>query len=74
MMMKELRFRVFGKVMAITGQPGSWQPHCPGSNGTRSPADFVIPAEVTEAELAEYLADLFHEDATPRRNTVERLD
>jgi len=71
--MNELRFKVFGKVIAITRQPGSWQAYYPGSNGTRSPADFIIPAELREADLAEYLADLFHEDATPRRNTVERL-
>lgn len=71
--MNELRFKVFGKVVAITGQSGAWQAYYPGSNGTRRPADFVVPAELTEADLAEYLADLFHEDATPRRNTVERL-
>jgi len=67
------RFNVFGKVIVITGKPGSWLAFYPGNDGTRRPADFIIPAEITEEGLAEYLADLFHEDATPRRNTVGRL-
>jgi hypothetical protein len=71
--MDELRFNVFGKLVAIIGQPGSWQAFYPGNDGTRRPADFVIPTDITEDGLAEYLADLFHEDATPRRNTVHRL-
>ena len=71
--MNERRFNVFGKVIAISGTPGAWQAFYPGNDGTRRPADFIIPADITEDDLAEYLADLFHEDATPRRNTVKRL-
>lgn len=67
------RFNVFGKLIAISGMPGSWEAFYPGNDGTRRPADFLIPAEITEDGLAEYLADLFHENATPKRNTVERL-
>ena len=71
--MNELRFNVFGRLIAIQGKPGSWQAFYPGNDGTRRPADFVVPADITEDGLDEYLADLFHEDATPRRSTVERL-
>ncbi|KFI06125.1 hypothetical protein [Massilia sp. BSC265] len=71
--MNTLRFKVFGRLVAISGKPGAWQAFYPGSDGTRRPAGFVIPADITEDGLAEYLADLFHEDATPRRNTVELL-
>ena len=71
--MSELRFNVFGKIVAIVGTPGSWQAFYPGTNGTRSPADFVIPADIAEDDLADYLADLFHEHATPQRSTVLRL-
>lgn len=67
------RFKVFGKLIAISGKPGAWEACYPGNDGTRRPADFIIPPDVTEDGMAEYLADLFHEDATPRRNTVERL-
>lgn len=68
-----LLFNVFGKLIAISGGPGAWKAFFPGTNGTIVPADFVIPPEVTEAGLAEYLGDLFHENATPKRNTVKRI-
>ena len=71
--MRELRFNVFGRLVAITGAPGNWQACYPGNDGKRRPADFVIPHDVREDDLQEYLADLFHEDATPRRSTVQRL-
>lgn len=68
-----LFYKVFGKLIGITGSPGAWKAFYPGTNGTILPADFIIPDDVTEEGLAEYLGDLFHEDATPRRNTVERF-
>jgi len=71
--MEEIQFKVFGRVIAVAGQAGSWQAFYPGMNGTRRPADFIIPSDVDEDGLAEYLADLFHEDATPRCPTVYRL-
>ena len=71
--MRELRFNVFGRLVTITGAPGTWQAFYPGTDGKRRPADFVIPHDVREDDLQEYLADLFHEDATPRRSTVHRL-
>ena len=71
--MRELRFNIFGRLVNITGAPGNWQAFYPGNDGKRRPADFVIPHDVREDDLQEYLADLFHEDATPRRSTVQRL-
>jgi len=71
--MAEHRFDVFGTVVLIAGAPGAWQAFYPGPDGTRRAADFIVPDDVAEHELAEYLADLFHENATPRHATVERL-
>ena len=71
--MRELRFSVFGKPVTITGSPGAWQAFYPGTDGKRRPADFIVPHDIPEDGLAEYLADLFHEDATPHRSTVYRL-
>ena len=71
--MNERRFNVFGKIVAVSGMPGEWQAFYPGSDGTRRPADFVIPADITEEGLVEYLADLFHEDARPGCAGVQRL-
>ncbi len=72
--MNELRFNVFGKIVAIIGLPGAWQAYFLGTNGTRRPADFIVPTDIAEDDLAEYLADLFHEDATPQRPTILRLN
>lgn len=71
--MKELRFNVFGQHIAVVGSAGTWQAIHFGNEGKRRPADFVIPAGLAEAELAEYLADLFHESATPRRNEDKQI-
>lgn len=71
--MQEYRFKVFGKLVAVTGGKGARQAFYLGAEGKRRPADFVVPADVADDDLAEYLADLFHEDATPRYSTVEKL-
>ncbi len=72
--MHEQRFMVFGRLVAVTGGAGARQVFYLGAEGKRRPADFVVPADVADEDLAEYLGDLFHEDATPRYNSVERLD
>ncbi len=71
--MKEYRFNVFGKLVAITGAGGAWQAFYLGAEGKRRPADFIVPANVASDDLAEYLADLFHENATPRNGAVAQL-
>jgi hypothetical protein len=71
--MAEHRFNVFGKLIAIVRVGGSWHAFYPGTDGKRRAADFIVPNDVAEHELAEYLADLFHENATPRHATVEQL-
>jgi len=70
---KELRFNIFGAHIAITGSPGAWRAFHLGAEGKRRPADFIVPADIAEHELCEYLADLFHEYATPRNNTATML-
>ena len=68
--MKELRFNIFGLHLAVTGTDGAWRAFHLGAEGKRRPADFIIPVDVAEHELCEYLADLFHENATPRNSTA----
>jgi len=67
------RFRVFGTLVVVARVDGGWQAFYPGADGKRRAADFIVPADVAEHELAEYLADLFHENATPRHGTAERM-
>ena len=71
--MAERRFNVFGTLVVIAGAPGAWQAFHPGADGKRRAADFIVPADIAEHELAEYLGDLFHENATPRHPSVEQL-
>ena len=71
--MGQHRFNVFGRLIVIAGAAGSWQAFYPGADGKRRAADFIVPLDVAEHELAEYLGDLFHENATPRNATVEQL-
>lgn len=68
------RFNVFGRVYLIERQGGRWQAYAAGNEGKRSPAGFVVPDFLTEEELLQYLADLFHENATPWNGDVHRLD
>ena len=71
--MTELRFNIFGAHIAVTGVPGAWQAFRLGPEGKRRPADFIVPGDIAEDELCEYLADLFHEHATPRNSTATQL-
>jgi hypothetical protein len=71
--MKELKFNIFGAHIVVTGGQGAWHAYYYGAEGKRRPADFIIPGEVAEADLCEYLSDLFHENATPRNNSAVQL-
>ncbi|RFP09469.1 hypothetical protein D0T25_29335 [Duganella sp. BJB488] len=71
--MKEFRFKIFGALIAITGSEGGWKAFYLGTDGKRRPADFVVPSDIAEDDLCEYLADLYHENATPRNCDAVRL-
>lgn len=68
--MKEFRFNISGSFIAVTDSSGAWRAFYFGAEGKRRFADCVIPDDVVEQDLCEYLADLFHENATPRNNKV----
>lgn len=69
----EYRFKIFGAFIAVTQEQGAWRAFYFGAEGKRRPADFIIPADVAADSLCDYMADLFHEAATPRNNTAEQL-
>lgn len=71
--MNELKFNIFGALIAVSGSPGAWKAYHLGPDGKRRPADFIVPNDIAEVDLCEYLADLFHENATPRNSTAERI-
>ena len=67
-------FDVFGRRLIVERSAGRWQAFYGGPDGKRREArDLVIPAEVAEAELERYLADLCHEWASPQAPHVRRL-
>ena len=68
------RYNVFGRTVAIQREGDLWQAYALGADGKRSPAQFVVPDFVEEAEIAQYLFDLFHESAQPGNGDVRLLE
>jgi hypothetical protein len=71
--MREFRFNVFGRPMAVVESARGWTAFHLGPDGKRRRAEVAIPNSVPAAGLAVYLADLFHEAATPRNSEVVPL-
>jgi hypothetical protein len=63
---------VFGRRLLVERTATGWRTCVPGADGKRGPvSENTIPAFVTtDAELLQYLADLWHEEARPDRQTV----
>ena len=73
--MKALKFDLFGREVLIIRSEDGWQAFYLGNEGKRRPArDIIIPRNIEEENLAQYLDDLCHEWATDRNNSVKRLD
>ena len=71
--MTSVTLDVFGKRMIVERHGVSWRAWLVGNDGKRSAVNIGIPDSISEAELAQYFDDLFHEEATPRRPAVLRL-
>ena len=73
--MKSLRFDVFGRQVLVTASENGWAAFYLGAEGERRPApDIVVPANVPESDIEQYLGDLCHEWATERHPIVKRLN
>ncbi len=70
--MKSMEFNIFGTAIGVIGTTGEWNAFYLGNEGKRRPADFIVPNELGEDEICGYLADLFHENATPRNSVAVR--
>jgi len=69
-----IRFDVFGRELQVVRVAERWRAYYPGAEGKRRPAeDIVIPADVPESALRQYLADLCHEWASARHPDVRLL-
>jgi hypothetical protein len=73
--MKTLKFYVFGWDVAIVKTESGWQAFYLGNDGKRRPANnIIVPANIAETEIGQYLDDLSHEWATDRNKSVNRID
>lgn len=67
-----LAFDVHGRPMIVERTRGRWTLWLAGGEGKRRPLDALVPPELDEGELQGWLADLFHECATPGAPDVRR--
>jgi hypothetical protein len=73
--MISLKFNVFGKPVLVTESTTGWVVYHIGNEGKRRLAtDIRIPADIKEAEIGQWLDDIYHEWATAEHPVVERLD
>jgi len=70
-----IKFNVFGKRMSVQRKDGEWLLFRDSNTGVRARVhEVVIPAELEDAELATWLADMYHESANEKHASVVRLD
>lgn len=63
-------FNVFNRMMSVEQADGAWRCFWLGADGKRRPMELAIPHDVTHDELAQYLYDIYHEDATSTNGDV----
>ncbi|QSX38399.1 DUF7661 family protein [Shewanella sedimentimangrovi] len=70
-----MKFDIFGKkILEVTRIGDEWRACYCGTGGVKRKAeDIRIPAGINEAELEDYIADIFHEWATPGRDRIVKL-
>ena len=69
-----LRFDVFGMRVGIAKEGDEWKAYYLGNAGRKRPADFGVPAHLSEADLLRYLTTLFREASSPEHPRVVRLE
>ena len=73
--LNSLKFDVFGRLVLIAESGDGWVAFYMGAEGKRRPAkDIVIPADIPESDIEQYLGDLCHEWATEQHPNVKRLN
>jgi len=69
-----LLFDVFGRRLGVVRSAAGWRAMWVGTDGKRRDAhDVAIPEWMEEHELGRFLADLFHEAASPSHLDVVPL-
>ena len=74
-LLKSRKLDVFGRVVLVAESGSGWIVFYLGAEGKRRPAkDIVVPPDILESEIEQYLGDLCHEWATEQHPSVKRLD
>jgi len=74
-MSKLIKLEVFGRQVMAAKSGQGWQMYYLSEDGKRRPAlDIMVPAFVTESEIAGFIADLCHEWATDRYPDVRKIE
>jgi hypothetical protein len=73
--MNTLRFDVFGRKVLVVASSNGWVTFYVGTEGKRRSApDIVIPPDLPESEISQYLDDLCHEWATDQHPHVKQIE
>ncbi|MDA0151415.1 hypothetical protein OH460_03745 [Vibrio sp. Makdt] len=69
-----LKFQVFHQRMSVQRQNEEWLLYRESETSIRARVyDVIIPSDLTEEELARYLADIYHEFASEKYPSVTRI-
>lgn len=72
--MRPVTIDLYGRTVVAINSDSGWKIFYAGQEGKRRPAaDIVVPPDITERQLEQYLADLCHEWATGQNPDVKRI-
>lgn len=70
-----MKLDVFGRTtIEVLRENDHWVCYILGEGKKRRDYDLSFPPELSEAEVVVYIADLFHEGATPENPDVRRIE
>ena len=70
-----MKFRAYGKEIEVVWERNRWATYYLGNEGKKRTAyDIIIPSELKEKEIKNYLEDILHEWATPSKNEIIVID
>ncbi len=73
--MNSIKFDVYGRHVLILRTSDGWNIDYVSGQGKKRPAaDIFIPDFISESEIEQYLAGLYHEWATEKHTFVRRID
>ena len=72
--MASMRFNVFGREILVIRSETGWELFYPGEGKRRPALDLMMPPDISESEIEQYLGDLCHEWATARHPSVTRIE